>query len=258
VSVLLPTDDITLYHGGEPDEHGWWIGTLVLFREELAKTLARVDDEISQAQEWEGRGNLQLIAGISEPNQDRGGQGPFAPRALETGTVYLPPDSGAADGQLLVTRGRRFSVSQARFISDPVNMGNEVIMATATELGLEMQEGLPGPPGPPGPQGPPGPPGPQGPPGPPGDTGPPGQDGEPGATGEQGPPGNTGSQGPPGETGPTGSTGATGPPGGTGPQGNPGEQGPPGPPGALPMNLTVGPSAPQSPSVGDVWIDTSV
>jgi hypothetical protein len=36
-----------------------------------------------------------------------------------------------------------------------------------------------------------------------------------------------------------------------------GPPGPAGPPGVMPVNITVGPTAPASPAVGDVWIDTS-
>jgi len=84
----------------------------------------------------------------------------------------------------------------------------------------------------------PGPAGPQGPAGPAGPTG---------ATGPQGPKGDTGAVGPQGIPGIDGPTGPTGP---TGPQGPAGASytGP---------KISVSSSAPSTPSVGDVWIDTS-
>lgn len=87
-------------------------------------------------------------------------------------------------------------------------------------------------------------PGPQGPAGP---TGPQGPAGAPGATGPQGPKGDTGNVGPQGIPGIDGPVGPTGP---TGPQGPAGTSytGP---------KITVASSAPSSPTVGDVWIDTS-
>jgi hypothetical protein len=94
------------------------------------------------------------------------------------------------------------------------------------------------------PSGTPGPPGPTGPAGPQGDTGPQGNPGPTGATGGQGATGDVGPQGP------QGNPGNAGPQGDPGPQGNPGPQGPP-----IPVH--VGPTAPSSPGVGDIWIDTS-
>jgi len=101
--------------------------------------------------------------------------------------------------------------------------------------------------------------------------------GDKGQKGDTGPAGDTGAPGAPGATGPAGATGATGP---AGPQGVQGDTGPPGsttwagitdkpstfPPSAhthvqdditdLP-HITVGTTAPVSPSVNDVWIDTN-
>jgi hypothetical protein len=97
---------------------------------------------------------------------------------------------------------------------------------------------LDGVPGPPGPQGPTGPTGATGAQGPAGATG---AQGPAGATGAQGPTGPAGAQGPKGDTGNTGATGAQGPAGAsyTGP------------------TITVSATAPLTPAVGDVWIDTS-
>lgn len=59
-----------------------------------------------------------------------------------------------------------------------------------------------------------------------------------------------------GPTGPQGPRGAASTvPGPTGPTGPTGPQGPQGPTGAVPF--TVGATPPASPSIGDVWIDTT-
>lgn len=99
----------------------------------------------------------------------------------------------------------------------------------AEMIAAAVIEGVPGPQGPQGPQGPAGPQGPKG------------DIGNTGATGAQGP------QGPQGPAGPTGNTGATG------------AQGPQGPAGTsyTGPKITVSNTAPSSPTVGDVWIDTS-
>lgn len=85
----------------------------------------------------------------------------------------------------------------------------------------------------------------------PGPPGPPGEDGADGAQGPQGIPGTPGADGAdstvPGPQGPKGDTGDTGP------------QGPAGADGAdyTGPTITVAASAPSSPAVGDIWIDTS-
>lgn len=63
----------------------------------------------------------------------------------------------------------------------------------------------------------------------------------------------------PGPQGPTGPTGATGATGATGPQGPKGDTGDTGPQGTsyTGPKITVSSTSPSSPSVGDVWIDTS-
>jgi hypothetical protein len=86
--------------------------------------------------------------------------------------------------------------------------------------------------------------------------------------GEQGIQGPAGAQGPPGEAGANGAQGIQGPPGvdgSDGAQGIQGIQGPPGEPGAdgadgvdyTGPTITVSSSAPSSPQLGDIWIDTS-
>ena len=74
-----------------------------------------------------------------------------------------------------------------------------------------------------------------------------------GVPGPQGPIGPTGPQGATGPQGPTGPTGATGSQGATGATGS---QGPAGTSYTGPT-ITVSSTAPSTPSVGDVWIDTS-
>lgn len=89
--------------------------------------------------------------------------------------------------------------------------------------------------------------------------GPQGPQGIPGLDGDDGVAGDIGPQGPTGPTGATGATGPQGPTGATGSTGATGPQGPTGPAGAdySGPTITVASSAPSSPSVGDVWIDTS-
>ena len=86
-----------------------------------------------------------------------------------------------------------------------------------------------------------------------GPTGPAGSDG---VTGDTGPAGDTGPTGE-GDTGPTGWTGDTGPigVGDTGDKGDTGDTGPQGPTGYV--NVTVGETAPESPSTGQLWVDTN-
>jgi hypothetical protein len=95
--------------------------------------------------------------------------------------------------------------------------------AIAAMIADAVIDGVPGPAGPAGPQGPVGPAGPAGP------------------QGIQGVKGDTGDTGPQGIQGVKGDTGATGPAGAsyTGPA------------------ITVSSTAPTTPAVGDIWIDTS-
>jgi hypothetical protein len=71
--------------------------------------------------------------------------------------------------------------------------------------------------------------------------------------------GDPGPQGIPGLDGQDGSVGPAGEDGAQGPPGADGDTGPQGPPGADydGPSITVSSSAPSSPAVGDVWIDTS-
>lgn len=108
-------------------------------------------------------------------------------------------------------------------------------------------------------EGVPGPVGPTGPTGPKGDTGNTGAAGAAGSTGPKGDTGNTGAAGSAGAKGDTGDVGPTGPKGDTGNTGSAGATGPAGADGAdyTGPAITVADTAPSSPAVGDVWIDTS-
>jgi len=90
----------------------------------------------------------------------------------------------------------------------------------------------------------------------PGPAGAPGSPGPKGDTGDTGPQGIQGSQG---IQGPKGDTGDTGPQGIQGPKGDKGDTGDTGPAGAsyTGPKITTASVAPSTPSVGDVWIDTS-
>lgn len=77
-----------------------------------------------------------------------------------------------------------------------------------------------------------------------------------GPTGPQGPQGATGAQGPQGPQGATGNTGAQGPQGNQGATGSQGPQGIPGTSYSGPA-IAVSTTAPSSPTIGDIWIDTS-
>jgi hypothetical protein len=114
--------------------------------------------------------------------------------------------------------------------------------------------------GPQGPQGPVGVQGPQGPLGQQGPQGPTGLQGPQGPLGQQGPQGPNGPQGPTGVQGPQGPLGQQGPQGPQGFQGNLGNQGPQGPQSALgytgSTGIRVTTTAPTSPNVNDVWIDS--
>ena len=74
-----------------------------------------------------------------------------------------------------------------------------------------------------------------------------------GPIGPQGPAGPAGPTGPKGDTGDTGPQGIQGEQGEQGPQGIQGETGPAG----AELTVTVSETAPSSPSLGDIWVDTS-
>jgi hypothetical protein len=116
--LLLPTDTVTLYAPGELDEHGW-----------------RLD---GAQPAWTGPGNLQLAAGVSNPQAaSGGGHGPFGPARDETGTLFLPREVVVADGYAAAIRGRLFVVSQVRFVTDPAEPGAGIACQAMTVTSVD-------------------------------------------------------------------------------------------------------------------------
>lgn len=115
MTVLLAPDHVELYPAsGAADAHGW------------AQPGGRAD--------WCGRGSLQLVSGLSDPRaSDGGGRGPYAPRRVESGSLFLPVDARPADGMTAIVRDRAFVLSQVRYIPDPVGSGLDCYAATVTE-----------------------------------------------------------------------------------------------------------------------------
>lgn len=115
---MLATDDVELFRPGPRDEHGWQ---------------SPPDDARPY---WQGRGNLQLATGPSDPRAGQGGgRGPYNPRSDELGLLYLPADVELADGCAARIRGEMFVLSQTRLVLDPVGTGLDLRMATATGTG---------------------------------------------------------------------------------------------------------------------------
>lgn len=114
--ILLPTDDCALY--GQPpvaDEHGFI--------------------EAPTEAAWEGRGSLQLAGGITGTDaSDAGGHGPWGPASDALGTVYLPPESEAVDGMVLVSRDTSYTLSATHLVRDPIGAGSDAIVANVTEF----------------------------------------------------------------------------------------------------------------------------
>lgn len=118
MTVLLPTDTVSLYPPGGADEHGW------------------VSPPGSSDPTWVGDGSLQLGPGrTSVRASDDGGAGPFGPASAELGTVYLPTDAPAEDGMVLAARGRLFVLSQTRLVVDPSGGALDCVAASLTEVG---------------------------------------------------------------------------------------------------------------------------
>jgi hypothetical protein len=105
VSVLLASDAVTLYPpAADADAHGW--------------ALPGADPY------WSGLGNLQLTFGTSDPQAAAGGgSGPFAPRAVQQGQLFLPPDVQLAEGSAAQVRGEWWVLSQVRLVPDPMAVG---------------------------------------------------------------------------------------------------------------------------------------
>jgi hypothetical protein len=114
VSLVLATDLVDLFPPGGLDEYG--------SREPGGGRPV-----------WTGAGNFQLGPGRSDPRAAAGGgRGPDDPAATETGTLYLPPESGAVDGWSARVRGRLFALSSVRLVVDPTGGALDCLAATAT------------------------------------------------------------------------------------------------------------------------------
>lgn len=116
---MLATGTAELYPPSEAtDDHGWRLPGAEPY--------------------WQGPANLQLQAGISRPQAGPGGgRGPFGPARDDTGVLYLPDDPGLAalrDGWVALVRGKRYVLSQARYVADPAGAGLACWAATATSV----------------------------------------------------------------------------------------------------------------------------
>jgi hypothetical protein len=113
VSLVLATDLVELIPPAGVDEHGW--------------RLPGADPV------WAGAGNFQPAPGPSDPRATAGGgHGPNDPAAVPTGTLYLPPESGAAEGWSALIRGRMWALSAVRLVVDPTGGALDCLAATAT------------------------------------------------------------------------------------------------------------------------------
>jgi hypothetical protein len=125
VTVLLAADAVELYppDPAADDAHGW-----------VAQPGA--------APSWSGMGSLQLGPGTSDPRAaDRGGAGPFAPAAVEIGSLFLPVDAAPAEGTVAVVRGRPFALANVRLVVDPTGGGIDCYVAAASGLSRWPPEG---------------------------------------------------------------------------------------------------------------------
>lgn len=101
MTVLLPTDHVVLAAPGGLDGHGWRQG--------------------GGEDYWEGEGALQLGAGVSQVQAaSGGGRGPHGPAADLRGELYLPAAARPGEGHTARVRGREFTLSQVRWVADPL------------------------------------------------------------------------------------------------------------------------------------------
>ena len=116
MTVLLDTDDVVLVlPSADTDDHGW--------------RLPGTDPY------WEGRGALQLRAGVSDPRaSEGGGRGPSGPARDEVGDLYLPTGLRPLEGSTAEIRGRVYVLSQVRLVVDPVGLNLDCWAATATSV----------------------------------------------------------------------------------------------------------------------------
>ena len=116
MTVLLATHTVDILRADTAqDEHGW---TVKAFG-------ARI---------WTGRGNLQLDPPTAATAAtDLGGSGPFEPRHIESGTLYLPPDAPMRPGDVAAINGRRWLARTVRVVPDPVGWADSLVVSV-TEL----------------------------------------------------------------------------------------------------------------------------
>lgn len=121
MSVLLASDELTLYRAEGKDAHGWALP--------------------GSTPAWTGKGSLQLTAGLTDQGATFfGGAGPYDPARAQQGTVYLPPDAPAVEGMVLVARDHPYVLGALRFVGDPVGAGADCLVASVSELMTVVQE----------------------------------------------------------------------------------------------------------------------
>jgi hypothetical protein len=116
VSLLLAPDCVQLFAPDAADAHGW--------------VLPGADPV------WHGPGNLQALAGGSDPQAAAGGgHGPYDPAAAPAAVLYLPGDALVADGDVAEVGGRAWVLSQVRYVADPLGNGIGCWVASAAATG---------------------------------------------------------------------------------------------------------------------------
>lgn len=115
MTLMLATDQVALYRpDGSSDAHGW-------------------AEPGSSPPRWCGTGNLQLAPADSDPlASGGGGRGPHAPAAVPGGNLFLPLSAEPAEGDTAVIRGQPWTLSQVRYVADPVGTGLDCWAAIAT------------------------------------------------------------------------------------------------------------------------------
>jgi hypothetical protein len=214
----------------------------------------------------QGETGLTGATGETGPQGEQGIQGPTGPTGPQGLDGYVGADGATGptgpQGEQGV-QGPTGPQGLTGNTGDTGPQGEQGIQGPTGPTGPQGEQGIDGNTGPTGSTGATGPTGPQGEVGPTGPTGPEGVQGEAGDVGPTGPQGEQGIQGPTGpqglqgETGPQGETGLTGATGPTGIQGPTGPTGPQGIEGEAGSVIISSDSAPESPSPGDIWFNTS-
>jgi hypothetical protein len=113
--LLLAADAVALYPPGPADVLGW-------------------ATEGVPPPAWEGTGNLQLAAGMTNPRATEGGGfGPFSPARAQQGVLYLPAEAAPADGMTAECRGIRWALGGVRLVVDPSGGDLTCFEAIATQ-----------------------------------------------------------------------------------------------------------------------------